>query len=184
MFYITYGYYQNKPVNELNRRKLQEKSLEIKNGEKIGTIILYRLLDDRFASKMPYEKTYISTWILEYFELPEDLIMVWNEYGKPSEVMEIVETRRIMIDHVWPEQIDELVTFCEDGGVNIAVIPVLEDDNYVIVVNDTECTTVHDVGFMSTHVPKEFLNEDLRIQIKNTVTQELSDVKIIRVIER
>lgn len=80
--YITLGYYNNSQINLINRYKLKERSTQIKAGDEINTIILYRLVDDRFTSQMPYQQKFIEVWVKNYFEIPQEIEFVWQEFGK------------------------------------------------------------------------------------------------------
>ena len=91
--YITLGYYNNSEINLINRYKLKEKSTQIKAGDEINTIILYRLVDDRFTSQMPYQQKFIEVWVKNYFEIPQEIEFVWQEFGKSGTFYDsVIET--------------------------------------------------------------------------------------------
>ena len=80
MFIITKGYYENYQVNYNNDLKLKEVSKKIKNGEEIKKVELEKLPNDMYSEHQPYQDgfEYISFYIHQYYDLPEDLIIVYN----------------------------------------------------------------------------------------------------------
>ncbi len=79
---ITKGYCENSLVNRTNHLKIKEKAEEIKNGVQADTIILYRLPNDEYAPSMPYQQDFIHVWVRRYYELPDNTIVIWNQYGQ------------------------------------------------------------------------------------------------------
>ena len=75
LFSITIGYYRNNYVNKQNNKILSETSKKIKNGENISEIKLNKLADLTYSGDQPYTKNngYILIWIIEYYDLPEDI---------------------------------------------------------------------------------------------------------------
>lgn len=180
--YITLGYYNNAEINLINRYKLREKAVQIKAGDEVDAIILYRLRDDRFTSQMPYQQDFIKYWVKNYFEIPQSTNFIWQELGTVGNAHEIVVMEKPQISSVWPEIINGDTERCEDGGVNIAVIPMAMDQNTVIIINGHEMSTVYDDGFLSTHVEKDMLTADLKIQILDTVSQQISEEAVLKVV--
>lgn len=181
--YITTGYYQNRQINIINRSKLYEKSSLIKAGTKINSIILYRLADDRFASQMPYQQDFISVWVKNYFEIPQETIFIWQDLDKVGNCYELVEATEPQISSVWPETVNKDFKRTEDGGINFAVIPQVIDKNLVIMANGNELKTTIDNGFISAHLSGKELSDIniIEIMIKDKVTGKISEAKNIKV---
>lgn len=167
---ILHGYRGNSTINEINHYKLVEKSERISAGEDIDSIILYKLVDDTYASDMPYQQNFMEAWWKEYHNLPQNIRFVWRDYQKPSECHEVVVFDEIELVSVWPEVIDENATFNEDGSINIAAIPSIVSDDCRIVVNGEIFNTTIDNGFISTTIPADMLKKDLTISIVNSNT--------------
>lgn len=179
--YICLGYLANQEVNIINRSKLAEKKQLIKNGQNIDSIILYRLPDDTFSTVMPYQKDFVEYWIKNYYELPQYVNFIWNEFDKQNNSFEVVESLEPKIDSIWPDSIDAQTKRTDDGGIDFAVIPEKMDTNLVIIVNGCELATTIDNGFISAHLTKDFLDKDLEIVIFDKESQQLSDPFIMSV---
>jgi len=77
--HIYYGYKSNKSINEHNDVMCVKTSKLIKSGEKINEIHLLKLKDDRYADYMPYRATYIYEWIKEYYDLPNEVKIIYSD---------------------------------------------------------------------------------------------------------
>lgn len=77
---ITRGYYRNSFANKENNQILVDTIQKIKNGEKIEKIVLHKLPDILYAGEQPYTEgyEYILTWLREYYDLPEDIIISYE----------------------------------------------------------------------------------------------------------
>ncbi len=87
---IFRGYCDNYDINMINDSKLREKSMRIAAGEDISTIILYRLPNDAYAADMPYQQQYIEGWIKNYYEIPQEVLFVWENMNNIGTVREVV----------------------------------------------------------------------------------------------
>lgn len=78
-FYITYGYYKNSGINQKNDSILQEKSKEIREGKSVKKIKLKKLNDLTFSGEQPYSsgQEYIVSWIYEYYDIPNDVEIIY-----------------------------------------------------------------------------------------------------------
>ena len=76
---ILKGYYDNSSINALNDQILQDVSKQVKAGTKVVAIELHRLKDDRYGNDMPYnkDKEYIAYWIKDYYDLPQDIELIY-----------------------------------------------------------------------------------------------------------
>ena len=178
---ITYGYYKNLDVANINHYKLIEKSSRIKAGMNIDTIVLYRMLDDNYAADMPYQQEFCETWIKTYYELPQSISFVWENLNQKSKIREVVQSDKPEIASLYPKKIDDSVERNPDGSVNISVVPKVMSNNLKIFVNGQECDTVTDKGFVSTRIVNENLNDDLKIYILNIDTNQRSKQAILKV---
>ena len=81
LFTITRGYYRNNEVNKENDETLIKTSKDIKNGKSIETINLRKLPDLTYSGDQPYigNNDYILTWVKEYYDLPSDIKIVYEE---------------------------------------------------------------------------------------------------------
>ena len=75
------GYYKNADTNRNNDILLKETSKKIKDGKNIEEVTLTKLPDIVYASDQPYLEgwEYIYVWIKEYYDLPESLIINYQE---------------------------------------------------------------------------------------------------------
>ena len=179
--YVTNGYKKNSEINVLNQNKLFEKSQLIKEGVPVDYILLYRLYDDRFTSQMPYQQSIISPWLKNFYEIPQEVVLLWQDFDMPGNEYEYIKFKDPEIKSIYPEKIDTSTSRDENLGVNIAVTPVAMDRNTVIVINDKEYETVFDRnGYYSTHVKSEILAlGKLKVQLLDTVSGKKSEVKYI-----
>ena len=78
---IMKGYYKNADTNRNNDILLKETSKKIKDGKNIEEVTLTKLPDIVYASDQPYLEgwEYIYVWIKEYYDLPESLIINYQE---------------------------------------------------------------------------------------------------------
>lgn len=73
-YYFTfYGYMDNSITNNKNIKILQEASADLKNGENITDVLLYRNNNELFTGAPPYVVTYTYPWIKAYYGLPESV---------------------------------------------------------------------------------------------------------------
>lgn len=79
---IGVGYYYNNRFNRANHDILSEAKEEIKAGEEVTTVTLYKMHDDRYAEGMPYVKEYMVNWVKEYYELPRTVEFVYEDAWK------------------------------------------------------------------------------------------------------
>lgn len=180
--FITEGYYRNSSINLINRYKLCEKSRLIQEGVPIDTILLYRLPDDRFSSQMPYHQAFISDWVKNYYELPQNIKFVWQDSSFRGNAYEEVIFEDPEIKSLWPEVIDSNTSRGEDGGVDIAVIPFAMDNNTIILVNGMQMdTTFNSDGFYSTHITEDLLINDIKIELLDTFSGKKSNCMIMKV---
>ena len=179
--WITYGYASNCCVNLINRYKMQEKAAQYHAGAPVKDIILYRLTDDRFVSQMPYQQDFIEVYVKNYYGIPQETNIIWQQLGEYEYEYERVEEDCPKISAVWPDVIDASFERSEDGGVSVAVTPSRMDSNLSIIVNDAEMETVKDLHAFTTHVNKELLTDDLRIRLFDKETEKYSDVVVLRV---
>ena len=80
LFTITRGYYRNNYINQKNNEVLLNASYEIQNGKHIEMIELNKLPDLTYSGDQPYVEgdEYIFTWIKEYYNLPEDIEIIYR----------------------------------------------------------------------------------------------------------
>lgn len=178
---ITVGYYENYKIQQINNYKLIEKSKRIEAGMDCNAIVLYRLKDDRFASQMPYNVDFIQYWLKNYYEIPQEVSLIWERLDEQGLTMETVVSDRPKIISLYPEKIDETITYNSDGSVNIGVTPEIIDDNLQIMINGVEYATIIDNGFISTTVPAEVLKADFEVGIIDSATGKCSDTVIMKV---
>lgn len=79
---IGAGYYYNNRYNSANHEILTEAKEQVKAGEEVTTITLYKMHDDRYAEGMPYTKEYMVNWVKEYYELPQTVEFVYEDAWK------------------------------------------------------------------------------------------------------
>lgn len=72
------GYAQNAPIHQLNNAKLLAAGMEAGAGNIPEQLILYRLLNDRFAETMPYQRELVETWMRRYYQVPESVNIEWQ----------------------------------------------------------------------------------------------------------
>ncbi len=173
--YITAGYARNAQVNRINRCRLEEKAARMDAGAPAGSLILYRLPDDRFTSQMPYQLNFIEAWMRCYYEMPQEMNFIWQQLNGYEYEYETVREERPEIASVWPDRIDAEFERTEDGGIHIAVSPTQMDSHLCIVVNDVEMECVRSDACLTTHVPPEMLEKDLHIRLLDTETGLYSD---------
>ena len=79
-FTVLRGYYKNNYINKENNEILLATSKKIKNGENISKIKLKKLPDLTYSSEQPYMENYeyILLWIIEYYDLPKDIIIIYE----------------------------------------------------------------------------------------------------------
>ncbi len=180
---ITLGYYRNAEIHNINHNKLIEKSARIKAGMDVNTIILYRLEDDRFASQMPYQQSFIEYWVRNYYEIPQNVHFIWDDLETVSTSNEAVVTDVPKIMSLYPSRIDNSVTYNDDGSLNIGVTPEVISDNLRIRINGVEFETIIDSGFISTKVPVEMLQDNLEITIYDNASGNSSDSMIMEIVK-
>lgn len=180
---ITIGYYNNSKINEINHNKLIEKSAKINAGMDIESIILYRLYDDRFASQMPYQQSFIEYWLRNYYEIPQDVRLIWENLDSLSTSNEMVVTETPRIVSLYPEKIDDNTSYNDDGSVNIGVTVEVITPNLIIYINGQKYATVIDEGFISTAVPPEVLQESFEISVYDTTSGKFSESVIMETVE-
>jgi len=80
---IWTGYFKNNTINRKNDIVLRDASEQIKQGEAIEQILCYKLYSDIYANDMPYNqnKSYILYWIKDYYEIPQNVTIVFDEYS-------------------------------------------------------------------------------------------------------
>lgn len=81
IFTVTKGYHRNNSANKENDKILLETSNKIKNDEDISMIELNKLPNLNYSSDQPYmgNRDYILMWIREYYDLPEDIEIIYKE---------------------------------------------------------------------------------------------------------
>ena len=77
-FTITRGYYRNSDLNKINHRRLLREAEAVRQGAEPGTVALYRMRDDRYASQMPYNQQFIQYWMKLYYALPQETVFQWT----------------------------------------------------------------------------------------------------------
>lgn len=180
---ITVGYYNNSKIHEINNNKLIEKSARLKAGMDVDNIILYRLSDDKYASQMPYHRSFIEYWLRNYYEIPQGVRLIWTNIDLPSTISEKVVTETPKIVSLYPEQIDSNVNYNEDGSVSIAVNVEVVASSLIIYVNGEEFPTVVGDGFISTAIPAELLQGDLEISVYDTISGTFSENAIMKIVK-
>ena len=77
---IFLGYYHNFAINQENDQILKETSTRIKNGEEIFEVELKQVFDIIYSGEQPYYpgNEYMLPWIRHYYELPEDIILIYR----------------------------------------------------------------------------------------------------------
>lgn len=78
---IADGYGINQVVNKSNDVILRDASRQIKDGEDIDSITLYKLIDKKYGSTEPYKAEYILRFVRNYYELPEHVELNYVEYN-------------------------------------------------------------------------------------------------------
>ena len=176
---IIKGFWENKKINEINRNKLQEKAALIKAGNEINSIILYRLPNDDFTSQMPYQQDFISYWVKNYYELPSGINFIWNQLDQLNTTYEKAYSSEIIIESVWPTEVNGDFARTEDGGIAFSVTPNVIDKNLIIKVNGKEINTTIDKYFISGIIPKEMCCGEAEITVINSITKQESNKKVI-----
>ena len=176
---ITNGYYQNSFVHELNRYKLQEsaallsagKNLEVNiAGNKIDAraIVLYRLPNDTYGSCMPYQREFMTPWVKTYFGIPQDVYLIWNKFGESSDVYQSITLQAPQIENVFTGEKKA------DSRLQIYVVPINKGTLPLkILVNGIELETNEEN--LSALVPPELIQDNLNVQLKNPITQMVSE---------
>lgn len=176
-FNIWNGYRQNAEVNEINHYKLIEKSEQIAGGADVGTIILYRLPDDRYANVMPYQQSFMETWLKYYYKIPQETTLCFVDLEDNALVYERVYSETPVIASCWPDIINSECTFHEDGSIDISITPAVISPYLIAVVNGMDMETVVDDQWISLNVPAELLAGDyIELQVKDTMTGNVSDI--------
>jgi hypothetical protein len=78
--FILQGYAANSPVMHANNQALLSAARAVSQGQSVQPVELSRLPDERFAGEMPYNPgySYINIWIKLYYNLPEEIELVWR----------------------------------------------------------------------------------------------------------
>lgn len=171
---LMIGFYQNKKVNDINRSRLEEKSCLIKAGAEMDHIILYKLKDDAYCSMMPYQHDFISYWIKNYFEIPQEIDFIWNNLYTKNLYYEKVCTKGIIIDTIWPKEVDAEFSRTEDGGIDFSVTPVEMNEDLRICVDGKEVFSTIGNSYISGHLEEEKCIGDVEIKLKNIRTGDES----------
>lgn len=172
VFEITKGYQGNDFVNRLNRLKLMECAAQIAAGEKVNALLLYRLPDDKYNSKMPYQnsRTHLMIYEKKYFGIPQEVPIFWNTFGERNDFydsivgVEIPKIENISIDKMDLEKGLRIIVTPKNKGT----IPL------VILINGKEIDTVQE-GVPSAYIPLNELNVNVKVQIKNPLTNLTSE---------
>lgn len=168
---ITAGYYGNYFINKLNRYKLAESSSLIAAGQKVQAVILYRLPDDRYSSLMPYRREYSAPWVKTYFGIPQEIPLIWNNFGELSDVYEDVKVEAPVIEDIVIGEMNP------ESGLRIFVTPKRKGTVPLnIMINGKDLDTSRDNEKLSAYVPRDCLNVTLNVQIKNPVTNLTSEI--------
>lgn len=79
--YILHGYWVNYETQQMNHYKLLEASYQKLETKEKSEIVLYKLLDDKFANIMQYREgyDYMIYWICKYYEIPENINFIWRD---------------------------------------------------------------------------------------------------------
>lgn len=78
---IVKGYASNNWENYQNHKIMEEASRRIQNGEDISEIKLYKMSNILYSGEQPYMENcdYIKIWMKEYYNLPQDLNIIYVE---------------------------------------------------------------------------------------------------------
>ena len=169
---ITKGYHGNDFVNRLNRFKLMEGAARIAAGEKVNAILLYRLPDDKYNSKMPYHdsRTLLMIYEKKYFGIPQEVPIFWNTFGERNDLYDsIVGVEIPKIENITIDKMDL------EKGLRIIVTPKNEGTiPLIILINGKEADTVQE-GVPSAYIPLNELNVAVKVQIKNPLINLTSE---------
>ena len=77
VFSVTEGYREASKIQELNHNKLVEAGMNIRAGEDIRSVELYKLPDDSYVSQMGYQQSFIEIYMREYYGLPSGVVFYW-----------------------------------------------------------------------------------------------------------
>ena len=65
----------------MNHYKLLEASYQKLETKEKSEIVLYKLINDKFANIMQYREgyDYMIYWICKYYEIPENINFIWRD---------------------------------------------------------------------------------------------------------
>ncbi len=176
---IASGYYGNYKINQINHYKLLEKSERIAAGMECEEIVLYRLQDDRYASMMPYQHTFIQNWMKYYYKIPQEVTIIYERLERPGYIQEVTVSIPPEIVGFYLERKNGETVRNEDGSISLAVTPDIVTDNLQVIVNDVEYSTAIGVDFISVVIPKDAVTDELDVCVRDKSTGLCSEIEVV-----
>ncbi len=92
---IYKGYQSNVEILEYNAFKLTEASEQLKNGQNIQIVELYKIPQPIFAGPQVYsnEVAYMKFWIDQYYELPYTIEYIYYDYPSKENAISICHVK-------------------------------------------------------------------------------------------
>ncbi len=120
--------------------------------------------------KLIFDNPTIITHLVDEFPVTPVKPYIFLDYSNNiiSELQRDMTIDKLKITSVYPQNINESTIFNHDGSLNIGVVCNRINTNLKITINDVEMSTTIGADFISTVIPKEYLNkEQLIIKVKD-----------------
>ncbi|BCN32214.1 hypothetical protein [Anaeromicropila herbilytica] len=132
--------------------------------------------------KLMFDNQSINTILVDEFpDNPEQpYIFLDNSNNSITEVKRDMTPKALVINSIYPSQIDSETTYNKDGSLNIGVVCNIASENLKILINGEEMNTSIGKDFISTVIPKQLLKvKKIEVMVKDSKTNSISNKMII-----
>lgn len=156
---ILVGYGLNASTHAYNHYVLRDKAQRIAEGESINAIVLYRLPNDAFSPNMPYKTPFMTYWVKQYYEIPQDVSILWDSFGTPGHYHQSVQVDSPIIESISPSPInrDQVPA---GGSFRIYITPSVMVSGMQVIVDGTAVQSKEESQQYVADIPSTLLEGD------------------------
>ena len=104
-----------------------------------------------------------------YFKVPQNVRLIWNKFGERADAYEVINFDSPKIENIVLGEMDS-------SGLRIFVYPQNKGTVPLKIVVDGNVLETKQEEPLVTIIPKDILSKNMKIQLKNPATDQLSEI--------